>query len=343
VGVAAIVLLILEASCPWAQAPDETSLKASGSGVFQKEASLLVDGVIPQDATDWNDVACVSWEGKGASFLFDMGSERLVRGILLCVDNNDTYRLDYSLDGKEWKELLTLPGSFGKVDTGMETFSSKLGTKGYDRDLVFKPVAARHLRLVAVEGDDLFAAAELQVFSSSVGTEAGQRPSPPLTQKPAPAQPGNMEALPVAGVKGTGAFHNDPSLLVDGKAPADETEWQDPKCVWWEDPEVTFVLDLGREKLLKDFKVQVDNNDDYQVDYSLDGRKWASLVTIKESYGNVGSGMQTFATAPGMPKYAAGIRFRPVKAKYIRLKASGGDGMYSAAELQVFGMDGEGH
>jgi hypothetical protein len=79
--------------------------------------------------------------------------------------------------------------------------------------------------------------------------------------------------------------------------------------------------DLGASKPIRCALVQGDNNDSYILSGSADGTSWEPLWTAG-------------------PVNGAGMRVRTTKlegtARYLRLTARGGDGMYSVGELAVF-------
>jgi hypothetical protein len=79
--------------------------------------------------------------------------------------------------------------------------------------------------------------------------------------------------------------------------------------------------DLGAEQPLRCLLVQADNNDVYYMSTSLDGKNWKTLWRV--------------GAEPG-----AGMRVRKTKldttARYLRLSATGGDALYSVAEIAVY-------
>ena len=151
------------------------------------------------------------------------------------------------------------------------------------------------------------------------------------------AGPAPPEKIPDITVKVNGPSNNSPALLTDGKFVEQESEWQGEGCVWWEGEGTYFVVDLGKLCLVEDLVLQADNNDTYQVDYSSDTKVYSNLVTVRDSYGKVGSGMDTFSTRQGDPGFVKELRFKPVKARYLKIYAASGDNLYSIAEVQVFG------
>gem|GEM_PF-1461967 len=138
-------------------------------------------------------------------------------------------------------------------------------------------------------------------------------------------------------VSGHGNYSNSPDLIIDGKLPKETTSWTGPQCVYWNGIKARFVIDLGRVEQVSGILVQVDNNDDYRVDYSTDGRKYFRLTDIKKGYGEINWGIDTLSSIPGHPEYISQMAFTPVKARFIKFYAAGGDNSYCLSELQVFG------
>ena len=133
---------------------------------------------------------------------------------------------------------------------------------------------------------------------------------------PAPL-PGNLiaERDPIAS---PGVTH--PERIADGLAPREGDHWLTG---------VTARIgggghadwDLGAPKPIRCALVQGDNNDSYMLSGSADGASWELLWTAG-------------------PAGGAGMRVRhttlEASARYLRLTARGGDGMYSVGELAVF-------
>jgi hypothetical protein len=138
----------------------------------------------------------------------------------------------------------------------------------------------------------------------------------------------------------TGPHENAPEVVIDGKFLEKGSEWTDAGCLYWNGTEPSAVLDLGATRLIEDIVIQVDNNDDYTVEACEEGKKtWMPLFVVKASYGEVGGGMDTFSTVKGEADYQAGIDFKPVTARYVRVRATDGDDMYSVSEIKVLSKD----
>jgi hypothetical protein len=160
--------------------------------------------------------------------------------------------------------------------------------------------------------------------------------------EPGPAEP----TAPVAktdrhyspSVSGYGDYSNGPNLIIDGQMPGEGTSWTGRQCVYWRGMQPQFVIDLGGVQQVNGILVQVDNNDNYRIDYSIDGRQYLLLTDIKKGYGETGSGVDTITSVVGHPEYVPEMAFSPAQARFIKIYATGGDNMYSVSELQVFGV-----
>lgn len=136
-------------------------------------------------------------------------------------------------------------------------------------------------------------------------------------------------------VSGYGSYNNSPTLITDGNIPAEYTDWTNQQNVWWQGTGVELVIDFGSIRSITDVLVSVDNNDDYLVEWG--GGTWTPLFAISSSQGNVGYGMDTMSTDSNHPEYIAELDFAPVQTQYLRIRATGGDNLYSVGELQAFG------
>jgi len=146
---------------------------ASSNGVsgidFSNELSLLSDGVVPPESTDWAAPSNVFWDFQEGSlyFEFDLGDVVSVNDLLMSADNNDWYGVDYSTDGFSWNRLATLDAGVGNVDYGMETFSTLGADPSYEATLDFAPTQARYLRVYADGGDGAYALGEFQIYTDN--------------------------------------------------------------------------------------------------------------------------------------------------------------------------------
>ncbi len=108
---------------------------------------------------------------------------------------------------------------------------------------------------------------------------------------------------------------------------------------WWPNPDSQITIDLQQPFNVQDILIQVDSNDLYQLEYSIDDINWKNLLTISPNQepDTLLYGMNTLSTNPLHNQYSENIDFTPVSAQYLRLSASGGDYAYFISELQIFG------
>lgn len=138
-------------------------------------------------------------------------------------------------------------------------------------------------------------------------------------------------------VEGEGIYSNSLGLIVDGKFALETEIWNGERCVYWEDEETFFVLDLGAEFLVVDALLQVDDDDIYTLEYSTDGLNFLPWYVFYTGYGETGMGLDTMSTNPQNPDFVPVPEKDRVQARYLRISASSGDRQYSLAELQVYG------
>ncbi|HNN82512.1 MAG TPA: tandem-95 repeat protein, partial [Accumulibacter sp.] len=147
-----------------------------------------------------------------------------------------------------------------------------------------------------------------------------------------------------------GGYESQPSLLADGIVPVQGSDWNRSGNFWWWgqtfDPQngngLAVVLDLGAAREVADLLLSVDNNDDYAVDWSVDGETWNRLLAVAADLGDVGYGMDTISTVAGSEEYVDGVDFAgAVSARYLRVYASGGDDAYAVGEVRVLGAPGQ--
>ncbi len=123
-------------------------------GVFRsqgvRDPDRLVDGLVPPVGSGWNTNRTTVFEGRGAHVDFDLGAETSVVAISLLGDNNDTYSVEGSMDGKSFEPIWTAPRA---KRAGMQWRHKK--------DL---SAQARYLRITPRQGDASLSIAEVAVF-----------------------------------------------------------------------------------------------------------------------------------------------------------------------------------
>ena len=140
---------------------------------------------------------------------------------------------------------------------------------------------------------------------------------------------------------GSGSQVNNFSLISNGVIPSEGAALPASSNVWWVGYGTSITLDLGFNYRVNDLLASVDNNDRYQIDYSLDGFSFTHLFTILPSYGEIAAspdGLDTLSTDDTSPDYILQIDFPPVLARYLRIRATpGGDALNAVSELRAFG------
>ncbi|MEW6265013.1 MAG: EF-hand domain-containing protein [Thermodesulfobacteriota bacterium] len=147
----------------------------------------------------------------------------------------------------------------------------------------------------------------------------------------------SAEPIKAVSVKGFGEFGNDVKVVIDRIVPREETEFMDPTCVYWNKDDTYFVIDLGKVVQIEGITIQCDNNDDYRLEASEDGRNYSPLLDVSGDFGDIAFGMETISTLPGDPQYVPEAVMTPTRARYLKLSASGGDGAYAVSEVLIFG------
>jgi hypothetical protein len=132
-----------------------------------------------------------------------------------------------------------------------------------------------------------------------------------------------------------GSFNHNYDLLIDGNVVYQDSPWDGEPCVYWTDLATEFVLDLGKETEITELLVEIDHNDTYLIQTSMNGIDYQTLMTIKPEYGEAFAGMDIMSSNAAHPDYIKELAFKPVKAKYLKLRASEGDDFYSAAEISI--------
>lgn len=294
-----------------------------GDGAYTNSIRILIDGQSPPEGSDWNSDHNIYWQRTDTNFILDLGGVFDVTGLLLQVDGNDDYNIDYSSDGVDYIPLVRIGADHGDIASGMDTMSTIPGNPHFVPELEFEPVSARFIKTYAIGGDGKFAMSELQVFG-----ELGAREEP-LEEESRIIRPSRID--------GAGAFTNDANLIIDGRIPFEESAWNGPQCVFWENLDTTFIIDIGDIYEITGIVVQVDTDDDYRIEYSVNGQDYVILTEILASDGEVSEGMDTLSSIPGHPEYVEALEFFPLRARYIRIFAADGNNQFAISELQVFG------
>lgn len=132
-------------------------------------------------------------------------------------------------------------------------------------------------------------------------------------------------------------INGSPTLLNNGIFPAEGSAWNSNATVSWKGLGKAFTFAFDDLYRVEDIRLSVDNNDSYALDYSTDNQSWASLFTILPSYGEISWGMDTMSSVLGDAEYVSQIDFSPVVARYVRIRATGGDNSYAIGEVAFGG------
>jgi hypothetical protein len=113
-----------------------------------------------------------------------------------------------------------------------------------------------------------------------------------------------------------------PGVVTDERLAIEGTDWNAREAVLLDGPEATLTVDLGAEYELHALVLQGDNDDAYWVEGSLDGDAFHPLW-LAGAYSGIG--LRTRWT-----------ELSSSPARYLRVRATGGDGRYSVAELRAY-------
>jgi hypothetical protein len=174
---AALALLLSGWGVGQAHAQLITPAGASGTGTFNNSPSLIINNVIPAEGSTWTDPTNVWWTGNVPQFTIDFGQVYTLQDLVLSLDNNDTYAIEYSTDNATFTPLITVSAAVGEIGNGMDTFSTVLGNPEFVVGIDFAPVQARYLRAFATGGDGSNSIGEIQSFGVLPSASAAPEPS----------------------------------------------------------------------------------------------------------------------------------------------------------------------
>jgi hypothetical protein len=131
----------------------------------------LIDGTFPAEGSVYTGSPCVSWTGEDPIFTADLGRKYIIEDLLLSVDNNDDYAIEYSENTNDWIPLIKVDWRYGEIRWGMETLSTIAGDPEYVSGIDFAPVEARYIRIFATGGDDKYAVGEIMAYGYAAAPE----------------------------------------------------------------------------------------------------------------------------------------------------------------------------
>ena len=159
------VTMAMLAICSASQASLITPTGVSGTGTYNNSAGIIIDGTFPAEGSAWSGSDKVWWNGTAVTLTVDLGALYQLDDIVVSVDNNDTYLIEYSSDNTSFSTLFSIPSSIGEIASGMDTMSTISGDSEYESSLDFSSVqSVRYLRISATGGDDKYAVGELQAY-----------------------------------------------------------------------------------------------------------------------------------------------------------------------------------
>lgn len=129
------------------------------------------DGVFPAQGQEWL-TETAWWQGLTDAVTFDLGGTKVLTGVELSLDNNDSYVIDVSSDGITWTSLAAVGQNQGSVGWGMDRFSTQADSPFFLNSLTFAPTQAAFVRVMATGGDNLYSVGEVALNVSAV-PEAG--------------------------------------------------------------------------------------------------------------------------------------------------------------------------
>jgi hypothetical protein len=127
--------------------------KVAREVVGVEHAELISDGVTPADGDPWLTNLSATFSRADGRVVFDLGKPTKLAAALIQGDNNDTFLLAASDDGKTFRPIWTAPPVAG---AGMRPRT----TDALDTE-------ARYLRVTARGGDRYVSIGELMLFSSA--------------------------------------------------------------------------------------------------------------------------------------------------------------------------------
>lgn len=128
-----------------------------------RNVERAIDGKAAGEGSDWNGLGSATLKNVESFFVIDLGKEHALSAFIFQGDNNDSYSLETSSDGTEFRLHWTIP----------ETSASGMRM----RKVSNRPITARYLKLSPIAGDGAFSVGELQAFC------AKPTPFPPVIKR----------------------------------------------------------------------------------------------------------------------------------------------------------------
>ncbi|WFS61971.1 PEP-CTERM sorting domain-containing protein [Pseudodesulfovibrio thermohalotolerans] len=158
----------------------------TATGTFMNGVDNITDGYVPYEGYNWMSSESTyfkAYDGDLEEIVFDLGDLYKVDDMLLSVDNNDTYYMEYLNEASGlWVNLFTIQNEYGEIYGGLDTMTTYEGGE-YVAGIDFASVETRYLKFWADPandssvGDRNFAIGEIQAFGEIV--QNGQTPPVP--------------------------------------------------------------------------------------------------------------------------------------------------------------------
>jgi hypothetical protein len=288
------------------------------------DASKITDGVFAPEGADWNDpyyTVVLGWEGAGRALTINLGEATTIDGTQITVQaDRHAFQLEYYDDvTKQWISPGTVPEL--KNVTGLHTRNVACPTTSTSCP-TFTTRLVRLWALHPSDNDYNFSISEVQLRDStsqiiSIGKPA-RGPRPYQITDGVLAQPGTSSTNPQYAVVLTHETGPAPALVIDLEA-------------------VMTICGNGWD-CLSEPTIQADNDDVYQLDYSIDGQNW---ITYGQFPTTPNSGLQTRTfecnTRPDLTQPCSATNHGPnFTARYVRVYAVSGGATFSVSELQLW-------
>ena len=116
----------------------------------------------------------------------------------------------------------------------------------------------------------------------------------------------------------------DTRTLIDAALLPEASAWNSPSATLLADTPDVLIVDLGRSVRFRALLLQADGNDVYRLEGSEDGAAWHSLWLVPKAFSL--PGLRTRTTT--LPEQTS--------ARFLRVRATSGDGGFSVARLRVY-------
>ena len=305
------------------------------------DASVITDGVFAPN--DWNAadpayVVVLPHNTKQGALVIDLGEQTSLCGVAagctaptIQADNDDTYHIDYSVNGSTWSTL----GTFSTPShSGLQTRA--LSGSGFPANF-----SARYVAVYATGSGATYSVSELQLFDTT-------------------------NKLVSVGKPVVGPI---PYEVVDGVIPASKTSAADSTVsvvlthktgpatalnVYLGDSVVS-ICGRSQSGCLHEPTISADNDDIYMLDYSVDGKNWTTYGSYDSTgewhsatFGKVApndSGLWVRDTAcsarPDLTTAcSASNQGADFNARFLRVYARGGGNTFAVAALELWDSAG---